>query len=470
MNEKAGRILVVDDEKNLCEYLSIILQKEGFAVDTANTARAALAFLDERDFDLVIADVKMEEMDGIELLERIKARDETLPVVIITAYSTWNLAVEAMRLGACDFIKKPFKNRIIKEIAHRLVAYRREYRMRLPSRARGGADAIYHLAEIIGNSPRMDEVFSRIELAARTEATVLLSGESGTGKELAARALHYGSLRKNENFISINCSSLVSTLLESEIFGYARGAFTGADKDKKGLLELADGGTFFLDEIGDLDIELQGKILKVLEEREFYPVGSTEKKYVDVRFVAATNQNLEELIASRRFREDLYYRLNVLRIHLPPLRERKEDIPLLAGYFIKKYAARYGKPVTEISEEALQALGRYAWPGNIRELENCIHSAVITTRDEVIDTGDLPALGTRDARERVLTVESFPEQGFDLEKHLQRMEKEYIEEALRRCDFNITRAARLLGTTFRSLRYKIKKHGIARKHDGGHAR
>lgn len=455
--ESRGNILVVDDEKNLCDYLSIILSKDGFSVSLAHRAEEALSLMEEQPFDLVIADVKMEGMNGIEMLEKIKTADPDIPVIIMTAHSTWGMAVEAMRLGAQDFIKKPFKNRIIREAAVRLI----EYRSQKDRITRNDRHSIFHHAQIIGNSKTMDSVFSDIEAARRTEATVLITGESGVGKELAARALHYGSLRRDRSFISINCSALVSTLLESEIFGHAKGAFTGAERNKQGLLEVADGGTFFLDEIGDLDFNLQGKILKVLEDREFYSVGSTKKKFVNVRFIAATNQNLEIMMENGSFRKDLFFRINVIPIHIPPLRERTDDIPLLAGYFLNRYSELYDKNIRHFSESALKRIARYSWPGNVRELENCIQRAVITCRADAIREEDLPAFLTGmqpDPAGGSDSVEFHP--GFNLEKHLQNMEKQYIEKALAAEENNITKAAEALGMTFRSIRYKIRKYNI----------
>jgi len=457
MEDKSrGNILIVDDEKNMCDYLSIILEKEGFSVSASNQAKEALSMLESHPFDLVIADVKMKGMDGIEMLGRIKKIDPDIPVVIMTAYSTWDMAVEAMRLGAQDFIKKPFENRIIKEAATRLVEYSTQ-KNRVSVK---GKDAIFHHAQIVGNSEIMDRIFSDIEAARKTEATILITGESGVGKELAARALHYGSMRRDENFISINCSALVSTLLESEIFGHVKGAFTGADRDKQGLLEVAGDGTFFLDEIGDMDIKLQGKILKVLEDREFYPVGSTQKKFTNVRFIAATNQDLTRLIEHKKFRKDLFYRINVLPIHIPPLRERKEDIPLLAGHFLNKYSKRYSKEIRTFSQDALEAIARYTWPGNVRELENCIQRAIITTQTNDITKKDLPAFlrGKESESGSEIYIEPYP--GFNLEEHLLNLEKEYIEKALAACNQNITKAAERLGISFRSIRYKIKKYDI----------
>ncbi len=457
MSDTKPRILVVDDEESLCDYLTIILEKEGYEVRSVLNAGEALNRLRNGPYDLMIQDIKMQGMNGIELLRESKKITETMPIIIMTAYSTWDTAVEAMRLGAFDFIKKPFENAAIKNITKRLLEYNSR---RSGAKNTEESNLFFHLAQIVGNSPAMDSVFSEIQVAARTEATVLITGESGVGKDLVARALHYGSPRRDENFISINCSALVKTLLESEIFGHAKGSFTGAENEKKGLLEVADRSTFFLDEIGDLDIDLQGKLLKVLEDREYYPVGSTSKKRVDVRFIAATNQDLDSLIRAGRFREDLFYRINVIPVHIPPLRDRKDDIPLLAGYFLNKYSRRYNKDIRFISEEVLAILAKHGWPGNVRELENCIQRAILTAETDTIAPQNISHLLTRGGQPQhdAPPVEITP--GFDLEEQIREVEKTYIERALAESGGNLTAAAEKLGISFRSIRYKVKKFGI----------
>jgi two-component system response regulator PilR (NtrC family) len=457
MNEQTG-ILVVDDEKNLREFLSIILTKEGYEVTTSGSASEALSLLEKESFDLMIQDIKMPGMDGIDLLRESKRLRPDMPVVIMTAYATWDTAVEAMRLGAFDFIRKPFENAVIRDTTRRLLEF-------MARRKAAGPDAdddiTFHLAQIVGNSPVMSSVFSEIQIAAGTEATVLITGESGVGKDLVARALHYGSPRRDENFISINCSALVKTLLESEIFGHTKGAFTGAEQEKKGLLEIADKSTFFLDEIGDLDFDLQGKLLKVLEDREYYPVGATEKKRVDVRFIAATNQDLDSLIDAGRFREDLFYRINVIPVYIPPLRERKDDIPLLAGYFLNKYSRRYNKEIRFISEEVLAVFARHGWPGNVRELENCMQRAILTAQTDTVLPQDISHLISRGQKPSEINTVSELVPGFDLENEIQEIEKMYIEKALKESGCNLTAAAGKLGISFRSIRYKVKKYNIS---------
>ena len=452
MNKHNTRILIVDDAKSLRDYLEIILTKEGYTVATAESGPEALHKVSQQNFSLIITDIRMPGMDGIELLKRIKEKHPSIPVVIMTAYSTWETAIEAMRLGACDFIRKPFENHIIKDVVNRLSEYCHIHK---PLEK----DKSTHLSEIIGNSPPMDQVFNQINQTAPTEATVLITGESGVGKELVARSLHYSSLRREASFISINCSALVSTLLENEIFGHTKGAYTGADREKKGLLEIAHKGTFFLDEIGDMDINLQGKILKVIEEREFYPVGSTHKHYIDVRFIAATNQDLEALIQTGRFRQDLFYRINVIPIHIPPLRERIEDIPLLAGHFLNKYSQHYNKSITGFDEEALNLLRIYSWPGNVRELENTIQRAILASRQAIITPDELISIQT-DTRHST-TAEPLGgfdiPTDFDLGKKIESIERQYIEQALKLNNNNLTKAAQSLGISFRAIRYKIKK-------------
>lgn len=465
--EATGQILVVDDEESICSVLDVILQRDGHAVRTASSAREALARCQSESFDLALVDIRMPEMDGIELLRQLKEHVPDMMVVVMTAYESWALAVEAMRLGAFGYIRKPFDNREIRAIAARAVGHRRlEDSSAAPGRGLLGTGVM------VGAGEKMKQVYDLIRRVAPTDSTVMVRGESGTGKELVARALHYHSHRAAEPFLALNCAALTETLLESELFGHVRGAFTGAISDKKGLLEVADRGTFFLDEVSEMSPQIQVKLLRVLEEREFKPVGGTRSKTVDVRFITATNRNLEEAIATGAFRKDLYYRLNVIAIEVPPLRERREDIPLLAGHFLAKYCRAMRKEVREFSPEALQALVEDDWPGNVRELENMIQRALALAEGKRIERQDLspqipvspPPMAGQSASIEV------PAEGMDLGRLLEETERAYIQRALQLASGSQTEAAKLLRMSFRSFRYRAKRLGIVparRSPEGG---
>ena len=437
-----AKILVVDDEANMRTLLGMILRKEGHQVIFGENGLKGWEVFQKENPDVVIQDIRMPQMGGIELLKKIKEVSPQTPVVVITAYSDWENAVEAMRLGAFDYIKKPFDNQNIRDVVSRAVSF---FQMEKGKKE--------NFPAIIGNSESLRKVLQTVELVAPTDATVLIYGESGTGKELIARALHLNSPRANAPFLVINCGALTESLLESELFGYKKGAFTGAIADKKGYLELAEGGTLVLDEVSEMEFSIQVKFLRALEQREFIPLGGNKAVKTNVRFIACTNRDLEEEVKKGRFREDLYYRLNVIPIYLPPLRERREDIPLLVGHFIAKYSKRMNKPVQTISKEALEKLCAYDWPGNVRELENVIQRAVALARGQEIEEVNLGSL------RRELSFD-LPPEGIDLERELEEIEKAYILKALERTEGNITKAAKLLGITFRSLRYKIQKFGI----------
>ncbi len=461
------RILIVDDEESVCEVLSVVLRRDGHEVETFTDPRRALEHYREARFDLVLHDVRMPGMDGITLLREIKRHEPTATVLIMTAFSTWQSAVEAMRLGAFDFIRKPFDNRDVRAAVQRAVLARRV--------REGGRqeDLIPPRGAIVGSSAAIKEIFDLIRRVAPTDTTVLIQGESGTGKEQVARALHFGSPRAGNVFIPVNCAGFTETLLESELFGHVRGAFTGAAGDKKGLFEVADGGTLFLDEVGEMSLPMQVKLLRVLEERACKPVGDTQTIPIDVRFVAATNRNLEDEVKAGRFREDLYYRLNVISLTLPPLRERKDDIPLLAGHFLRKYADKLRKEIVGFSAPAMEAMMGYDWPGNIRELENAVQRAVALAEPREAADGrggfevqvdDLVAR-IRDSTSEPRAIH-IPEGGVQLEALLEDVERSYIVRALQMSNWQLTAAARLLGMTFRSMRYKVKKLEIDRKHAG----
>lgn len=449
MVETKAKILIVDDEPSMLQMLSFVLSKEGFEVISTTSSHEALKIMEVQKIDTVVEDIRMPEMDGIELLRRIKEKDPAVPVIIITAFSTWDNAMEAMRLGAYDYIKKPFDTDNIRAVITRAVQQKRLSEQE-------GAESLFKMSEIIGSSEGMQKVLDSVRRVASTDSTVLIQGESGTGKELVARALHYNSLRSREVFICVNCGAFVETLLESELFGHVRGSFTGAISDKKGLLEVADKGTFFLDEVSTMTSQTQVRLLRVLEERVFFPVGNTQPKRVDVRFITATNTDLKAEVVAGRFREDLFYRLNVIPIHIPPLRERKSDIPLLAGHFLALYSRAMGKNIVGLSERAKSALISHNWPGNVRELENIIQRAVALCEGDTIEEVDL--IGAQ-LRSSVPSVE-IPEKGFSLEKHLAEIEKSYVAMALQKTNGNLTKAAEILGMSFRSIRYKVKKLGI----------
>jgi DNA-binding NtrC family response regulator len=465
-----GRILVVDDEESICTVLEVVLRQEGYEVTTTISGIEALALFKEasgkqRPFDIVIQDIKMPDMDGLTLLKQFQEINPEAIVLIITAYSTYQIAVEAMRLGAYDYIKKPFDNEIdLKPTIYRALQLRRLLEI-FKNTTDDSENSITPLKMIIGSTPEMKRIYDLIRRVARTESTVLIQGESGTGKELVARALHYQSARISEPFITVNCGAFPETLLESELFGHIKGSFTTALNDKKGLLEVAAKGTFFLDEVSELSPALQVKLLRVIEAKEFKPVGSVETKKADVRFITATNVNLKEQAKKGLFREDLYYRLNVINIPLPPLRERTDDIPLLAGHFLGKYNKIMKKEVKGFSAEALEILLLYHWPGNIRELENAIQRAVALTEDRFIKPADLnlhiqPLGIPREMTEPVLMGSDGAPIHINLEEKISAIEKSYIEKALRITNGNLTEAAKILGTTFRTLRYKAKKYNI----------
>jgi len=445
MTEPKAKILVVDDEASMREFLEILLASRGYAVRTAPDGPSALAAIAEEPVDLVIQDLRMPGMDGLDLLRRIKGREAGLPVVIITAFSTWDNAVEAMRLGAYDYIKKPFDTSNIESVVGRALD------------ARHVSDPAEPRRDLVGNDRSMREVYALIKKVAPTDSTVLITGESGTGKELVARAIHERSPRVRGRFVSINCSAFTETLLESELFGHVRGAFTGAVDDRKGLFAVAHQGTLFLDEIADMSPATQVRILRVLEERRVLPVGGTEEVRVDVRIIAATNRAMEDEIQKGRFREDLYYRLNVIPVTLPPLRERKGDIPLLAGHFLAKYARQMGKDVRSIAALAQRTLLAYDWPGNVRELENIIQRHVaLCDGPEIaqIHVGRGAPCPASNARTDPFEI---PESGLDLDRTLETIERGYLARALDATEGNMTNAARLLGMSYRSIRYKVKK-------------
>ena len=448
MKDKKYHILVVDDERDICRALEFLLSREGYKVSTAYSGDDALKKFKEYRFDLVLTDLKMEGMSGIELLEKIKEIDPSTIVIIMTAYASVDSAVEAMKKGAADYIVKPFVNDDVKMTIRRLLEHRE---LQLENQAlRQQLSQHFGCKDFIGDSPQIRMIFDLLEKVIPTKSNILIRGESGTGKGMIAEIIHCNSPRRDKPFMSINCSAIPENLLESELFGYKKGAFTGASTDKTGLIVMADGGTLFLDEIGDMPLSLQAKLLKVLETGEVMPLGDTRPKIVDVRLIAATHQNLEEMIKEGRFREDLYYRLNVIEIYVPPLRERKEDIPLLVNYFIDLCNRENQRNVRGIDENAMRVIMEYPWYGNVRELRNVIERAVILCNGDTITLNDLPEK-IRAGRTLVSNT---------LKDSLGYYEKRIILERLAQYNWNKEEAARSLGIDLATLYRKMKRLGI----------
>jgi two-component system NtrC family response regulator len=451
-------ILVVDDERNYVTVMEALLSEAGYEVFTALSGLEALKTAGATELDLVLTDMKMPKMSGIELLEELRRLYPDLPVILMTAFGTVEKAVTAMKKGAFDYILKPFKNEeilvtIAKALDHRrLILQNRLLHQELDSK--------YGFPNIVGDSRGMQEILALVKRVAASRATVLVTGESGTGKELIARAIHLSSARANKTFISVNCAALTETLLESELFGHERGAFTHAVAMRKGRFELADSGTLFLDEVAEMSPALQVKLLRVLQEMEFERVGGTRTIKVDVRVVAASNRDLREETEAGRFREDLFYRLNVVHLHMPPLRQRQEDIPLLAAHFIKKYALENVRGQVRITPESLKALVQYPWPGNVRELENVIERAVILCGDNLITPQDLPGELAPQVVEPKLDIDRFVPLHTPLNEALDHIEEQMIRRALEQSGNVQVRAAELLGITKSLLQYKLKKYHL----------
>ncbi|HIM51469.1 MAG TPA: sigma-54-dependent Fis family transcriptional regulator [Acidobacteria bacterium] len=452
-----GTILVVDDERSMREFLSIMLKKEGHDVVVADCGRAAVKILERRPVDLLISDIKMPDMSGVDVLRRAKEIRQDIVGIMITAFKSTESAVEALRLGAHDYLEKPFDNELLKKKVRDALEQRRvpEY-------------------TILGDSPQITEVRERITRVAPTNSTILITGESGTGKELVARAIHSQSKRSARPFVPLNCGALPETLLESELFGHEKGAFTSADSTKKGLVEAAERGSIFLDEIGEMSLMMQVKLLRFLQERRFRRVGGTEEKDVDVRVIAATNQDLAKMVETGDFRRDLFYRVNVIKVDVPPLRERKEDILPLAQHFIDKFNRQMGKELQGLAPSARRTLESYTWRGNIRELENVIERAVALEDNDMVqaeslDLGDIPGQDRRFPQHTVREPSAaiggasarLPESGFMLEQHVQNIEREYLAQALQQAGGVKVRAAGLLGMSFRSFRYYLKKYHLS---------
>jgi len=449
------RILVVDDEASMRDVLSIMLQREGYQVDVASDGAKAVGCLQEHAYDLVISDVQMPRMDGLQLLAHLRERAPETVVIMITAFSTTEQAVDAMKQGAYDYITKPFKNEeirlVVKNALERRVLRQENQQLKKELEKR------YSFAGLIGKSKLMRQVYSLVEKVAASRVNVLVTGESGTGKELVARAIHYQGDRKDKPFVPINCGAIPENLLESELFGHERGAFTGAIQQKQGLFEAASGGTLFLDEIGELPMMMQVKLLRVLQEHEIRRVGGTKNIPVDVRLIAATNKELTQEVAAGRFREDLFYRLHVIPVHLPPLRERREDIPLLIDHFLTQSST----PSAQVTEGALRRLLDYDWPGNVRELENIIERCLVLGNGSEVAEQCLPQQILSPAKSYCAGVVELPEQGFSLDDYLGEIEKEVLLRAVDKAQGTRKKAAEILGITFRSIRYRLAKYGLA---------
>ncbi len=461
VDRRPPRILVVDDERSMRELLAIVLRREGYEVLLAENGKSAIAMLEREPVDILISDIKMPDLSGVEVLRAAKRIDQDILGIMITAFASTESAVEAMRLGACDYLSKPFDVDLLRMKVREKIETRQLRQENVLLKRTLGLS--HQFANIIGRSEPMLAVFKMIETVARTNSTILLTGESGTGKGLVAQAIHFHSLRRDRPVVAVNCGALPEALLESELFGHMRGSFTGADANKKGLLEVAEKGTVFLDEIGEMSPVMQVKFLRVLQERKFRRVGGLDEMSADIRVIAATNQELAKLVADGRFREDLFYRINVIPIHLPPLRERREDIPLLAEHFLTKYSEQMGKTVSGVSQEALHLMQQYDWPGNIRELENTIERAVALESTPTVLPDSLPPAVRGDSPRLTASgqpADELPASGFDLEAHVKEIERGYIAEALKRAGGVQVKAAELLGMSFRSFRYYVKKYNL----------
>src|SRR5229473_5976659 len=450
-------ILIVDDELSMRQFLTHLFQRDGHTIRTAENGRQAMELLRQQPADVVLSDVKMPDMGGIELLRAARELQPNIEIIMMTAFANEGTAHEAFMLGAFDFVHKPFDNDLLKEKVSRAlkqISLKRENEVLIKGqRARG------QLSNIIGQSDQMQAVYQMIETVAQVQSTVLITGESGTGKELVARAIHDLSARAQKPFVSVNCGAFTETLLESELFGYIKGSFTGATANRKGLFEAAEQGTIFLDEIGEMSPAMQVKLLRVLQERKVRPVGAHEETEVDSRVIAATNRELSALVKEGTFREDLFYRVSVIPMELPPLRERGSDITELAEHFIQKYCTQQGRNLS-INGQALRLLENYFWPGNVRELEHTIERAVALEKTDTIQPERLPEQVTNYNATRVASELELPKDGINLTAHLDQLEKTYVLEALTRTDGNQTNAADLLKMSVRSLRHLLDKHGI----------
>ncbi len=450
MDKEAKKILIVDDDAGHRIMIKVTLLERGYEIFEASDGSEAVAMVEKRFFDLIMLDLKMKNMDGVEALKRIKKISPAIPVLIMTAYASVQTAIEALKLGAIDYLMKPLD---IEKVIQTIDKVLNSQTLKIDDKIfKERVDREFDFSSIIGKSKKMRDIFETIALTAPSDATILILGESGSGKELVAEAIHKNSLRKDKPFIKVNCAALAENLLESELFGHEKGAFTGAHSKREGRFEQANNGTLFLDEIGDMSVSTQAKILRALQEGEFERLGGNKTIKVNVRIIAATNKNLEEEVEKGRFRKDLFFRLSVVPIDLPPLRERKEDLPLLADYFLKKYAKKNNRLIKGFVPSAIDMLLRYQWPGNVRELENVIERAVIISREDMITPDALPNALKNNADGEV-------DDAFDnlAGRLIKDVEKELIIKTLEQTNHNITQAAKLLGITRRGLQYKLKE-------------
>jgi two-component system response regulator PilR (NtrC family) len=456
------KILVIDDEKSILDLLSVVFEKEGYIVKTSLSATRAVELMGNEDFDIIISDIKMPRMSGMELLRYVRENRPDIPIVMITAYGTIKQAVEALKAGAMDYIVKPFDVEELKIIVAQGMEKKRlkEENLFLKKELKEKFD----FENMIGKSKVMQEIYNLIEKVAGTDSTVLVTGESGTGKEIAARSIHYMSTRRERAFVSINCGALPENLLESELFGHVKGSFTGAIVNKKGMFEIAEKGTLFLDEVSEMSPWTQVKLLRALQDKRIRRVGGTEEIPVDVRIIGASNQDLKKSIKEGNFREDLFYRLNVISFEMPPLRKRKEDIPLLVTHFLEKYCNGMGRQMKRIAPEVFGVLESYPWPGNVRELENAIERVVAIEERGTITKGSLPKemLQPDDKQEVAPSLEP----GFDLNAVLDEISSGYVQQALQFSRGNLKEAANILGVNYRSLRYLVEKHGLKNANRG----
>jgi two-component system response regulator PilR (NtrC family) len=453
------KLLVADDEQSMREFLDIMLKKEGYKVSLASNGEEVLKLAERDIFDLILMDIRMPKLDGIAVLKKIKALSPETIVIMITAYASTDTAIRAMKEGAYDYVTKPFKvdeiKLIIKNALEKKNLQKENILLKQVVRDR------YHFDNIIGQSPKMLALYDLLEKVGPTKTNILIAGESGTGKELVAKAIHYNSPRKDKPFVTLNCGAIPELLIESELFGHMRGAFTDAIATKKGLFEMADEGTIFLDEISELPLLMQVKLLRVLQDKEFKRVGGTEDIRVDVRIMSATNKDLEEAVTEKRFREDLFYRLNVIQIKLPPLRDRREDISLLTMHFLKKYSEELNKHITGISPETLRILLNYDYPGNVRELQNIIERAVALESTQELTPQNLSSYLDQQPSLKKGSIDlDIPNEGLDLEKVVEELERNLLLKALDRTKGIKKKAAELLHINFRSMRYRLEKYGL----------
>ncbi len=462
------RILVTDDEESIREFLDIMLRKEGYEITCVEDGKQAAEILKKKTFDMVISDLQMPNMTGIELLKHVRESYPELIFMMITAFGTTESAVEAMKMGAYDYITKPFK---IDEVRINIANALRSKNLEVENRTlKKELEKEYSFQNLVGNSEAMHKIYSLVKRVSDSPTNVLITGESGTGKEMVAKAIHYNGPLKDKAFVTINCGAIPENLMESEMFGHKKGSFTGAVVDKPGLFEVADGGSLFLDEVGELPLSIQVKLLRAIQERVIRRVGATEDLHVDVRIIAATNRNLEDMVADGSFRQDLFYRLNVINIRTPSLRERRDDIPLLANHFLAKYNSKLTKNIAAISREAMDLLKKYDYPGNVRELENIIERTVALEAGATVLPESLPPfVNTPSGRKMASSegIEISAEEGIDLQKVLDQIEKELLIKAIHAAGGTKKRAAKLLGITFRSMRYRVEKFSLGIPDDEG---